>query len=147
MQFLSKKRKKWQKVSTWWSHYDIKMKSDKIFDIIFEILVQYTLRLVLKMFSYRMIFRVKIGKRKKKVVILPILPYFPFYRFDPRAVTCEKYQKRKNKSCSHDFSFSLWYKDHKKLWYQLLSEKSYGFGFGCTLIDSLKYKVMDHDFQ
>ena len=61
-----RKTLKMTKMSTLWRHYDVKTTRDKIFNTIFRILVQFTLRLVIKIFFYRMVFRVKICERKKK---------------------------------------------------------------------------------
>ena len=71
-------------MSTSWRHYDVKTTRDKIFNTIFRILIQFTLRFVMKCFFYRMIFRVKICERKKS----SDFAYFyliSLYKIDPRA--------------------------------------------------------------
>ena len=75
---------KMTKMSTSWRHYDVKTTRDKIFNTIFRILIQFTLRLVMKIFFYRMIFRVKICKRKKSSDFAYFY-HISLYKIDPRA--------------------------------------------------------------
>ena len=64
--------------------YDVKTMPENIFNTIFRILILSTSRLVIKIFFYWMIFRVKFAKEKKSSDFAYFY-HISLYKIDPRA--------------------------------------------------------------
>ena len=111
--FMKKNTKKWQKVSTLWHHYEVETMRKNIFCIIYEILIQYIWRFVIRLFSYWMIYRVKICKRKFFYQFGFFFYHISLYKIGVKMDNFENLKKYQKNSLHIGCCLILWFWCHE----------------------------------